>query len=613
MANTPTEYCIKYRKTNQSNTITDPNGYVFIRRGEFAVSGDTGVVMGKITRIVFRHTHTSTKEPWWSLYGRMYFGDGSGVDSGVIGMGFQSNALTWWNTFSENLPTPEKYATWTAIQVRPASIPARGNLYWRATRDYPMEIYVYFWAASDLVDGAEPPTVTGIAVKDSTGIGDRLGGILQGASRLAITGEYQLDPDYRYLTAQHRLTLTDENGLSLYDVAQDEDAVFDVGTISVSGDVGWVYTVTDSAGNVVSTSGTIEVLPYAAPAVSALSVQRYAETTDDQGDPVYTASDDGERVWFNFTAAVTPVNDLNAWTLKLRWGQAGEDDEPSSVSASGAATFPQGKALGGMLPSGGSERVIASGTDGDTVMYSGDRTILPDAVSASATWWFAVILEDSVGRSWMIAYANAATAYFNVEKDGVAVGMRSSARDGERLFEVDAGYESRFHGGIRGVTDYSLDEVPTGGRWIDGKPLYRRTLEIVVTAAGVNVMSDVLEDLDLVLDYSGVMVSSNGSQRPINWWYSNSLYVGVYRYVSDNMIAVKAGETGTAYVTILYTKTTDAARTIWVLSAVDGNVILAQQSAGLFTYEYDADSAEVTVTRMAELSWTAEDGNVVIG
>jgi len=428
-----------------------------------------------------------------------------------------------------------------------------------------------------------------------------------------ITGQYELDPDYIYLTAQHRLTLTaPSGGVILYDAAQDEDAVFDVGAISVSGNVTWVYTVTDSAGNVAKASGTIVVLPYAAPAVSALAVQRYAETTDDQGHPVYTASDDGERVWFNFTASVTPVNDSNAWTMKLRWGQG---DGPSSVSAEGAATFPEGKAFGEGY---GNERVIASGTDGDTVVYSEDRTILPDAVSAASSWWFAVILEDSVGSSWMIAYAGAATAYFNVEKDGVAVGMRSSAKDGERLFEVDAGYESRFHGGIRGVTDYSLDEAPTGGRWLDGKPLYRRTFAFASGAASGSYAD--ISDLDAEF-VQVVMAAIHYTFNGHGYWNSNYYMNGsdYTRFFIDGDNARLYLDFGSncgiagAWATLEYTKLSDAARTIWVLSAVDGNVILAQQSAGLFTFAYDADSAGVTVTRMAELSWTAEDGNIVIG
>lgn len=595
MANTPTEYCILYRKTNQGNTLTGAgtgSGYVWLGRGDFSVSGNTNVPMGRITRIVFRHTHTSTRKPTWNLYGRLYFDDGSFVDSNVIGHGFSSDIYTYWNTFQDNLPTPEKYATWSSIRIMPASTPSSGQLYWRADRTDPMEIYVYFWSAADLVDGAEPPEVDGIELRDTTDLNDRFGGFIQGRSKLSAAGLYALDPNYQYLTARHALEITDAYGVTRYSASQDGD-VFDIGALDASGVMTWTYTVTDSAGNAVSAQGAFYVLPYAPPAVSGLTVERYTVELDDEGHESYPAADDGELVRFSFSTYVTPISGLNAWTLKLRWGEEGTDE------------------------TGGSERTVASGSDGGTWTYEDDRTILTDAVSASSGWWFRLTLTDGIDSVFMTAYADEATAYFNVEENGVAVGMRSNGTDVDKQFEVADGYEARFHGGIRGVTNYSLKEVPTGGRWIDGKPLYRRTFHF---AAGSPKLS-YIDISDLSAEFIDVAMAAfhytYGSYDVWNsvYYYSSADYMRVYMHFGTQLVLdYGTGCTNVeALVTLEYTKSTDVARTIWVASANAGAVILAEQSEGLMTTTYDAETGRVTVTRVADLPWTYDNGLIEIG
>lgn len=591
MTGTPTEYKIVYRKTNAGNQHTSTGDYTCARSG-FAVSGNTNVPIGKITRIVLRHSNTSTQNVKWYLYGQIAFSGRAAITSNTIGRKWQSDVYTMYNTFSTNLPTPEEWANWTSVSVKIASPrPSSGQLYWRANSSYPMEITVYFWSAADLVDGAEPPTVSGVSVVDEKGFADTFDSPLQGQSTLRVTGIYELDPNYQYLTASHTLELTDAGGATLYRKTQNEDSVFEVGALDASGNVTWVYTVLDSAGNSVSDTGTLAILPYTPPSVAALSVQRYVTETDDQSQPVYVAAEDGDHVWISFTAASQAIGGENAWQLTLTYGQDGEDEAE------------------------GTTITLQTGADGQSLTFSQDRTLLTAQIDAAVGWWFRVTLTDSVTSTSVLAEVDEAGAYFDVEKLGVAVGMRSKAIPGDRRFEVAEGFEAHFYGGIYGVTNYYLFGHPTGGRWVTGKPLYRETLEIQITAAGTNASVGIDPDTESIVDFSGVLVTSAGAQRPINWHLSSSNYCAVWRPRGESIIWAQASETGTAYVTILYTKATDTLRSFWVYSAEDGHIILAEQAEGSVQTVYDASGEHVNVTATAgeTVDFDALTGRITIG
>ena len=58
---------------------------------------------------------------------------------------------------------------------------------------------------------------------------------------------------------------------------------------------------------------------------------------------------------------------------------------------------------------------------------------------------------------------------------GMAVGMFSTATDEQPKFEVAETHMTYFYGcaSIHGLNEYALGEHPTGGHWIDGRPIYR--------------------------------------------------------------------------------------------------------------------------------------------
>ena len=54
---------------------------------------------------------------------------------------------------------------------------------------------------------------------------------------------------------------------------------------------------------------------------------------------------------------------------------------------------------------------------------------------------------------------------------GVAMGQYSTGTQAEPRFEC--AYPALFYAGIQGVTNHAAAEVATGGRWVDGRPIYR--------------------------------------------------------------------------------------------------------------------------------------------
>lgn len=135
-----TEYCLTYKYTGQSNV----HNSMIVAKSKFTLSGDTTKKIGKITRITYQHTHTSTNARTWKLYGKLYFADGTTLNSDTVSKYISGDTVNYLNTFSDNLPTPAQFATWKQIQTVAANPSSSIDIYWRATSEYPMYVKVYF-------------------------------------------------------------------------------------------------------------------------------------------------------------------------------------------------------------------------------------------------------------------------------------------------------------------------------------------------------------------------------------------------------------------------------------------------------------------------------------
>jgi hypothetical protein len=105
--------------------------------------------------------------------------------------------------------------------------------------------------------------------------------------------------------------------------------------------------------------------------------------------------------------------------------------------------------------------------------------------------------------------------------------------------------------------NYSLDEQVIG-KWIDGKPLYRKTITIDMTAEHTTNTSQAhnISNIAFISSIRGIMKRTSGQYIDLNL-YENSSYRVEVKADTTNLVYQNAGFVGTAYITIEYTKTTD--------------------------------------------------------
>lgn len=268
------------------------------------------------------------------------------------------------------------------------------------------------------------PVINNVAISD-TRVGNPLehfGSFVYGQSLPRFVADVTLDPLDPSLTARHTLVLEQIDGGQIIQLYKDENntGIFDLDPLFWNGTVHWVYSVVDSAGNTASTSGSFEVLPYSPPEITTFRVMRYKTLIGDGGEISYVDADDGENVRVTIAANVASVEGLNAWELKIKYNRVG--DPPITISP-------------------------LSGTDGQSIAVIDDRTILTATIPASSDFEFTAELTDFFGSVTRLAMVYKAGGYLNVEKFGVAVGMRSTGTPENPLFET--AHPARFYAGAK--------------------------------------------------------------------------------------------------------------------------------------------------------------------
>ena len=143
------------------------------------------------------------------------------------------------------------------------------------------------------------PSVT-IAWKDLSDAATKYGNPVQGLSYLEITlteqTSYSSPISYRSITA---------NGATAYENPATTDVLKSAGSQKIAA------TIKDQRGRSGSNSANLDVLAYTAPVVSRLTVHRCnADGTE---------NDQGDHIRVQFSAAITPLNNKNSATYKLRY------------------------------------------------------------------------------------------------------------------------------------------------------------------------------------------------------------------------------------------------------------------------------------------------------
>ena len=112
---------------------------------------------------------------------------------------------------------------------------------------------------------------------------------------------------------------------------------------------------------------------------------------------------------------------------------------------------------------------------------------------------------------------------------------------------------------VDGSNSYSTNEVKTGGKWIDGKPIYRKTIDCgALPNASYKNVNHNITNLDIIIDCYGEarggtarIVLPNASAIPAN---------AIEVYLDGEYVVIQTGNDRSGYngyVTVEYTKTTD--------------------------------------------------------
>ena len=107
---------------------------------------------------------------------------------------------------------------------------------------------------------------------------------------------------------------------------------------------------------------------------------------------------------------------------------------------------------------------------------------------------------------------------------------------------------------------YSTTEMLTGGKWIDGKPIYRKCLTIT-NLIQESIISVASLGIDSLIRINGTFEDADNKVVIGNVYYNIYKFVGIFYRKSDNVLKIERSTdlsgTNTTVIVLEYTKTTD--------------------------------------------------------
>ena len=204
-------------------------------------------------------------------------------------------------------------------------------------------------------------------------------------------------------------------------------------------------------------------------------------------------------------------------------------------------------------------------------LYAGidNSTTLTTDVYGNGLDWL-LTLGVSNGYETASATVSIAKDFANLHLSGASTGGAcfggfSTSEDGNP--KLESYYPAHFYAGINGVTNYSTEEVKTGGKWIDGKPIYTKTVLISnIKANSTSGTTTQTSIADIPFEY--IWIDSgrsfcfvNGSNSyPITYVMSGGLRASMAMVqISTKTITtiVTSQYSADFYITLCYTKSTD--------------------------------------------------------
>lgn len=286
-------------------------------------------------------------------------------------------------------------------------------------------------------------------------------------------------------------------------------------------------------------------------------------------------NDEGINVLTTLKLAMADTSEYSNMDLRLYYAQ---DADATTSSASMNLSGSISTLLSGVIASTTLiTRTFSNGSDWDFMLVFGDA-------------YESVAVHTSLFRAFANMHLSGAST------GGVCFGGFGTSTDGNP--KTESYYPIYPYKGIKGVTDYSESSQRAYGTWIDGKPTYRRTVQVSVTAVGTDMVSAVIDsDLQSVAEIQGMFVrSSDGKQFPLSFYRSASAYIDC-QVTDDKTVLLRSAWTGTAYATVFYTRASDA-------STYDAATLLdaagyALEDANGYGLTVAADTATVQLSHTA--------------
>jgi len=191
----------------------------------------------------------------------------------------------------------------------------------------------------------------------------------------------------------------------------------------------------------------------------------------------------------------------------------------------------------------------------NSALASEIQTVIYETMQKNTDWDLVLQFGDQYESSTAAIVVSKAFANLHLSgasTGGVCIGGFSKATEGYPLFQCY--YPAQFHGGIDGVTNYSLDEMETGGRWIDGRKIYRRVVEVNAAAGS---MADVFvfpEEIEMI-NLGGYVIRGGGVYRfPPNWYAAGNNYHLMWMETTTRLVALTTANL-TGHLVLEYVKT----------------------------------------------------------
>ena len=118
-------------------------------------------------------------------------------------------------------------------------------------------------------------------------------------------------------------------------------------------------------------------------------------------------------------------------------------------------------------------------------------------------------------------------------------------------------------GYVDGSNSYSTDEVKTGGKWIDGKPIYRKVVDFgALPNATIKGVSFDNINADTFVKIEGTAMSNIGGAITIPFTDVSNTTQSISIFANNSSVSIDTGSVNRSdydkcYITIEYTKTTD--------------------------------------------------------